>query len=228
MGVNDFPLIGTAICAVSLIIGGKIERIRVRENKLEVFQLNVFIVAVLAVIALLHFVFAGGVAQASTRISHSVILKHCKEFDYHDCNLVSAIVKKESSYMPKALNKKDGDFGSFGIMQVQCSTARMLGMNGKCKNLLKAKVSIKYGIRYLKLIEKRLKYFTPHDVVAAYNAGLKYNCDHGKCHYENIICKNFNSFNWNGQFRTECYPGEYINQEYVWKVIRHYEYLKGL
>ena len=53
-----------------------------------------------------------------------------------DCNLVTAIAFVESSYNPRAYNPE----GSYGVMQVQCSTAKYVGLTSPCENLFKLKI----------------------------------------------------------------------------------------
>jgi soluble lytic murein transglycosylase-like protein len=113
-----------------------------------------------------------------------------------DCNLVTAIAFVESSYNPRAYNPE----GSYGVMQVQCSTARYIGLSSACENLFKLKTGLKFGMRYIQYLKN--KYTTKEDIIASYNAGRP------------IICRNFNA--------GHCNAGEYYNQTYVNKVIDTY------
>ena len=83
------------------------------------------------------------------------------------CALVEAIIEQESNFNPKAFNPEKT--GSYGLMQVQCDTARRLGMKGNCSQLFDSYNNMYYGLQLLLHLEKRYSLIT--DIVAAYNAG---------------------------------------------------------
>lgn len=100
--------------------------------------------------------------------NHDKIIKECKKQNiFKNCNLVSAIVKTESNYIIKSINPEKTV--SYGLMQVQCSTARMLGFKRDCRKLLNPKLNLKYGLLYLAYQSKRYTYTA--DIIAAYNSG---------------------------------------------------------
>lgn len=144
----------------------------------------------------------------------------CIDRGYKDCNLVSAIINKESSYNEKAFNPEVS--GSYGLMQVQCTTAKLLGLKYSCDQLYSPTINIRFGVLFLLNLEKKLKQFKVDDILSTYNAGLKKIADKV---YRPIKCSRYRTFNWHGAPEVKCYPGEYINQEYVWHVSRHYKYL---
>ena len=113
-----------------------------------------------------------------------------------DCRLVTAIAFVESSYRPNAFNPE----GSYGLMQVQCRTARYMGFEGNCDSLFNPRINIKYATKYIDYLNA--KYNNRRDVIAAYNAGRV------------VKCRNHNP--------DKCWPGQYINQHYVDKVVDNY------
>lgn len=149
------------------------------------------------------------------------IEKYCRYYEYDKCELVQAIVKTESGFNPKAF--MDEKSGSYGLMQIQCTTAKDSRLKSplkySCDQLFNPQINIRYGIMYLKMLEERLINPSIRNLIAAYNAGFR---SDGKAPRR---CKNYNEFNYKGFPPMECYPGEYINEEYVWKVFRRYKYL---
>ena len=138
-------------------------------------------------------------------ISQDNILKICKEYGYDNCKLVKAIAWVET-------NNKPGDYnpelsGSYGLMQIQCDTARVVNFKRDCKQLYKARTNIKVGIDYLKYLVKVHKPVEIKSLIAAWNSGTP------------IICENWN--------KGKCYPGQFINHDYVRDVHDHYIYLGG-
>jgi soluble lytic murein transglycosylase-like protein len=59
-------------------------------------------------------------------------------------SLAQAVVKVESSYDPRAYSR-----GNFGLGQIKCGTARSLGFDGQCKQLLDAATNLDYSMQYL-------------------------------------------------------------------------------
>lgn len=108
-----------------------------------------------------------------------------------DC-LVKAMIKTESSGDPNAVNITHIG-ASYGLMQIQLSTARDMGFKGTLLQLFKPSVNKKYGTRYIKYLLKRY-----HDqmyiALDAYNRGMQ---------------------------KAEDYPykGEWIDHPYVGKIM---------
>ena len=168
------------------------------------------------------------------------IEKLCKTYEYENCALVKAIVRKESSFNPNAF--VDEKTGSYGLMMIQCSTAKDKRLKSplkhSCDQLFVPKINIRYGIMYLRLIEDMLIEPTIENTLAAYNAGFdkyskvcwEFSEDGSKCikyKYDVRRCKNETLFRYPGFPPTDCFPGEYINQEYVWKTNRYYQNYKS-
>lgn len=151
-------------------------------------------------------------AQAK-RLNSNKVIEICKMYKSkdefksfgEDCTLLSAIAKIESAYKTSAYNPEKT--GSHGLMQLQCSTAKMVGLKFHCDQLFSPYINIRFAMKYMIRLRKDPEVNTVEDLIAAWNAGTA------------ITCKSYN--------RGKCYPGEYINEEYVWKVYRHYRYLKG-
>lgn len=59
--------------------------------------------------------------------------------------LAHAIVTKESNFNPNALSS-----GNYGLGQIRCGTARGLGFQGNCRNLLDPNTNLEYSMRYLR------------------------------------------------------------------------------
>lgn len=154
-----------------------------------------------------------------------VVKGKCVSRGYKDCNLVSSIIKRESDYDSQAFNPEASS--SYGLMQIQCATAKNVGLKYSCEQLFSPTINIRFGILYLLNIESKLVNPTTEDILSAYNAGLKVTKIKNKKIYDVIRCKNHNIFKWNNSYQTTCYPGEYINQEYVWHTIRYYIFLSG-
>jgi soluble lytic murein transglycosylase-like protein len=128
------------------------------------------------------------------------VLKTCSKIYKGDCGLIASIAYVESKYKTKAFNPE----GSYGLMQIRCSTAKMMGFIGDCRNLFDPHTNIKYAVKYVENIKKRFSNFS--DIIASYNSGTP------------IICKDYN--------HGKCSPGQYYNQKYVDKVMLKYMVLK--
>lgn len=83
------------------------------------------------------------------------------------CNLVEALIKQESGGNPYAFNPEKT--GSYGLMQIQCKTARGLGFLGDCRDLYNPHINLALGIKLI--IHLKTRYKTTKDIIAAYNAG---------------------------------------------------------
>lgn len=132
------------------------------------------------------------ISKLSYSKTTETVINKCSKMYKGDCSLVASIAYVESNYNPTAYNPE----GSYGLMQIRCSTARMMGMKGDCSQLFNVETNLKYAIKYLENLKKRFYKLT--DVIAAYNSGTP------------IICKNYNA--------GKCFAGEYYNQQYVDKV----------
>lgn len=150
----------------------------------------------------------------------------CDKYDYSDCNLVKTVIEKESNWKPKAFNTEGSQSnGSYGLMQIRCSTAKNLGLKYSCEQLFNPQINVRFGIKYLKWLEEKLETDASiPSLFAGYNAGLEY--DKKRKEYKPKRCKNYNSFRFHNSPRTECFPGEYINEWYVWKAVRKYNFIK--
>lgn len=150
------------------------------------------------------------VTEALANKSFIIIEEACEKYDAYDCDLVKAVVWRESSYK---LNLKhidtDGEI-VYGGMSIKCDTARMVGLKYSCDQLRNPLIGLRFGILYLEKQLDRYGYDIP-SAIAAYNAGKAY------------VCKNINYKHGN----VLCYPGEFVNQTYVWKVIRRYKWIKS-
>jgi hypothetical protein len=207
---------------------------------------------ILAMIMNMFFIGIMGNAYGS---SVDEIDKWCKHYQYKNCALVQALVKTESSYNPNAF--VDEKSGSYGLMMIQCDTAKDPRLESPlkfgCDQLFNPQINIRYGVMYLKMLEEKLVIFHIKDLIAAYNAGFEsknraaliLDCkvvvqfaakdeaskeQLNKCNdikWSPRRCKNYNKFNYKGFPPQECYPGEYINEEYVWKVYRRYKHLSN-
>lgn len=167
--------------------------------------------AVLVIILIIAF---KGNAKAATRVSEQEIEKWCEYYKYKDCELVKSIIWKESAFNPSVYN--DEKTGSYGLMQIQCSTAKMMGLKYGCDQLFDPQINVRFGILYLNWLKENKPIKTIPDLFAAYNAGSV------------IVCSNKN-YNSNGKLL--CYPNEYINYDYVYGkrgVMREYSYRKNL
>jgi soluble lytic murein transglycosylase-like protein len=60
------------------------------------------------------------------------------------------IAKVESSYNPSAR----GRAGEYGVYQMKCATARLIGFRGNCSALLNAKTNVQYGLKHLSIAVK--------------------------------------------------------------------------
>ncbi len=59
--------------------------------------------------------------------------------------LVHRVVKRESTYNPKAYSK-----GNYGLMQIRYNTAKGLGYEGPAEGLFDAETNLKYATKYLR------------------------------------------------------------------------------
>jgi hypothetical protein len=113
---------------------------------------------------------AGGIFDLSYRVERkplfsspydALIEREAKAFDI-DAALVSALIRAESNYEPRAVSRK----GARGLMQLMPATARRLSV----RKPFDPASNVKGGVRYLRELVDR---FGPRPdlVLAAYNAG---------------------------------------------------------
>jgi soluble lytic murein transglycosylase-like protein len=131
----------------------------------------------------------------------------CKAYEMNNCDLVHALVWTESAYRSvKVLDTNDRY--SYGPLQIQCATAKSVGLKYGCEQLVdNPMIGLRFGIAYIK--EQLERYGNVQDAIAAYNAGSVYRC------------KTVRTV----EGRVACYTGEYVNYNYVNKVMRRYRYL---
>jgi len=91
----------------------------------------------------------------------AIILAEAKKNDV-DASLVSALIRAESNYQPRAISRK----GARGLMQLMPATAKRLSV----KKPFDPASNVSGGVRYLKELLKRYQH-RPELVLAAYNAG---------------------------------------------------------
>lgn len=61
------------------------------------------------------------------------------------------IAKVESGYNPAAR----GAAGEFGVFQLKCATAKVIGFTGDCAGLLNASTNVQFGLKHLSLAIQR-------------------------------------------------------------------------
>jgi soluble lytic murein transglycosylase-like protein len=91
----------------------------------------------------------------------AIIQAEAKKHDV-DASLVSAVIRAESNYEPKAVSRK----GARGLMQLMPATAQRLAV----RRPLDPSSNVAGGVRYLKELLERFHH-RPELVLAAYNAG---------------------------------------------------------
>lgn len=90
-----------------------------------------------------------------------MIAAEAKRYDV-DASLVSALIRAESNYEPRAVSRK----GARGLMQLMPATARRLSLSRPFDPV----ANVRAGVRYLKELLDRFDN-RPELVLAAYNAG---------------------------------------------------------
>jgi hypothetical protein len=90
-----------------------------------------------------------------------IIEKAAKEYDI-DASLISALIRAESNYEPRAVSRK----GARGLMQLMPATAKRLSVRAS----FDPAANVRGGVRYLRELVDRFGH-QPELVLAAYNAG---------------------------------------------------------
>ncbi len=90
-----------------------------------------------------------------------IIETAAKEFDI-DASLVSALIRAESNYQPRAVSRK----GARGLMQLMPATAKRLSV----RSSFDPASNVRGGVKYLRELVDRFGH-RPELVLAAYNAG---------------------------------------------------------
>jgi Transglycosylase SLT domain len=91
----------------------------------------------------------------------AIIEREAKTFDV-DASLVSALIRAESNYEPRAVSRK----GARGLMQLMPATAKRLSV----RRPFDPESNVKGGVKYLRELVDRFGH-RPDLVLAAYNAG---------------------------------------------------------
>lgn len=149
---------------------------------------------------LLIILFSYSSIGETKNLTEKDVYKICKNKNFSNCNLIIALAKIESNFNAQSFNPEKT--GSFGLLQIQCGTAKWMGHNN-CKKLYDPSYNIQVGIKYLNYLENS---FNPENIktlIAAWNAGKP------------IVCK-YNNPGF-------CKPGEFYNQAYVEKVYEVYK-----
>jgi len=139
----------------------------------------------------------------SETVEKEYVYKICKSKNFYDCNLIIALAEVESNFNTKSYNPEKT--GSFGLLQIQCGTAKWMGHND-CKKLYDPLHNIKIGILYLSFLQENQNITNTKALIAAWNAGRP------------IICQYDNP--------GFCKPGQFYNQAYVDKVYEFYKAYK--
>ncbi|MBX3576590.1 MAG: lytic transglycosylase domain-containing protein [Rhizobiaceae bacterium] len=82
--------------------------------------------------------------RARTPEIDALIAKYAAVYEL-PVDFVHKVVKRESTYNPKAFNK-----GHWGLMQIKHATARGMGYDGPAKGLLDPETNLKFAVKYLK------------------------------------------------------------------------------
>ena len=87
--------------------------------------------------------------------------------------LMLAIQQVESNGDPKAHVRHDGksNKASYGLFQLQLSTARFMGFKGKPSDLFKPTINIEFAGRYLHWLFENVTNGNPARTLRCYNAG---------------------------------------------------------
>lgn len=136
-------------------------------------------------------------------VDETVVYQVCKEQGFSDCKLVNALAKYESGYESRKFVAEKT--GSMGLMQIQCGTAKMMGVKD-CNKLYQPRYNLMVGMQYLESVRKRHNIKNVRTWLAAWNAG------------QPIICKDHNP--------GFCKPGQFYNQGFVNDVYAIYQQME--
>ncbi|WP_421851904.1 lytic transglycosylase domain-containing protein [Oricola sp.] len=75
---------------------------------------------------------------------HAMVSRYAHEYNVPEA-LVHRVVKRESTYNPKARNGVH-----YGLMQINPETARTMGYRGSNEGLYDAETNLKFGVKYLR------------------------------------------------------------------------------
>lgn len=89
--------------------------------------------------------FSLAATQTSSRPELDRLIKHYADLNGIPVELVHRVVKRESTYNPRAYSK-----GNYGLMQIRYNTARGLGYKGPAEGLFDAETNLKYATKYLR------------------------------------------------------------------------------
>ncbi|MDO9414581.1 lytic transglycosylase domain-containing protein [Pararhizobium sp.] len=81
----------------------------------------------------------------SSRPELDRLIKHYADLNGIPEELVHRVVKRESTYNPRAYSK-----GNYGLMQIRYNTAKGLGYQGTPEGLFDAETNLKYATKYLR------------------------------------------------------------------------------
>lgn len=84
-------------------------------------------------------------AKTGNRAELDRLIKHYADLNGIPVDLVHRVVKRESTYNPRAYSK-----GNYGLMQIRYNTARGLGYTGPAEGLFDAETNLKYATKYLR------------------------------------------------------------------------------
>ncbi len=90
---------------------------------------------------------AGSAASpvVGTRSPYDHLIAHyARVYDVPEA-LVHRVVKRESTYNPRAYNR-----GHYGLMQIKPATARGMGYRGPASGLFDAETNLRYAVKYLR------------------------------------------------------------------------------
>ncbi len=94
--------------------------------------------------AYLPLAFAEAPRQSGGSSVDGLIAKYARHYDIPE-SLVRRVVKRESSFNPKARN---GPY--YGLMQISHATAKSMGYSGPASGLLDAETNLIYAVKYLR------------------------------------------------------------------------------
>lgn len=102
----------------------------------------------------------------------SLFIKNANEYGI-PVKLLHAIAYVESKYNIHAFNKHDGRsrHSSYGIMQIQYNSAKIVHFNGKRKDLMNPEININFATKYLKWIFNHSGSRNFSKTLVCYNSG---------------------------------------------------------